>query len=211
MRTETRLIDITPPVRSGMAVFPGDAVYQSKPSFQIGPECPVNVAEFSVSYHCGAHADAPLHYDPHGATIDELDLDDFVGLARLIDARGEGPLCCPEDIKDQLPNSPPRILFRLAKRQDPMVWPTGFRSLAPSTLELLVERGVRLVGVDVPSVHPDTFRGLPAHMVARCNNMRILENLELSGVSSGDYELIALPMKLEDLDAAPVRAVLRFL
>lgn len=95
MRTETRLFDITPPVRSGMAGFPGDAVYQSKPTFRIGPECPVNVAEFSMSCHCGAHADAPLHYDPHGASIDQLDLDDFVGPARLIDARGEGPLCCP--------------------------------------------------------------------------------------------------------------------
>lgn len=211
MTTTMKLIDITPPVRSGMAVFPGDAVYQSKSTFQIGPDCPVNVAEFSMSCHCGAHADAPLHYDPQGASIDQLDLDDFVGPARLIDARGEGQLCCPEDIEDQLQNSPPRVLLRLSERLDPLVWPAGFRSLAPSALELLVARGVRLVGVDVPSVDPDTSKDLPSHMVACRNNLRILENLELSSVPPGDYELIALPMKLEGLDAAPVRAVLRSL
>ncbi len=205
----TRLIDITPPVRAGMAVFPGDAPCNVTQTFAIGPDCPVNVTEVSLSTHCGAHADAPLHYDATGKSIDELDLEEFIGPARVIDARGTGALCQPDEIATQLEGAPRRVLLRLADRLDPMVWPAGFRTLAPETMELLSERGVRLVGVDVPSVDPDTSKELPSHRVAQRKDLRILENLVLSDVEPGDYELIALPMKLEGLDAAPVRAVLR--
>ncbi|WP_417666356.1 arylformamidase [Roseibium sp.] len=205
----TKLIDITPSVRAGMAVFPGDAPCKVAQTFAIGPECPVNVTEVSFSTHCGAHADAPLHYDETGKSIDQLNLDDFVGPARVIDARGNGSLCQPDEIAAQLEGVPPRVLLRLEDQIDPMVWPKGFRTLAPETMELLAQKGVRLIGVDVPSVDPETSKELPSHMVAREKDLRILENLVLFHVEPGDYELIALPMKLEGLDAAPVRAVLR--
>ena len=208
MRT---LIDITPPIRAGMAVFPGDAPCKVAQTFAIGLECPVNVTEVSFSTHCGAHADAPLHYDPQGKSIDQLDLEDFIGPARVIDARGAGPLCMPEEIEAALVGSPSRVLLRLADTIDPMVWPAGFRALAPETMELLAERHVKLVGVDVPSVDLDTSKDLPSHKVAQRKDLRILENLVLSGVKTGDYELIALPIRLEGLDAAPVRAILRTL
>ena len=74
-----------------MGVFPGDAAFAVSQTFTIGPDCPVNVASFAMSTHCGAHVDAPLHYDPEGASIDMLDLGDFIGPARVIDARGNGP------------------------------------------------------------------------------------------------------------------------
>lgn len=74
---------------------------------------------------------------------------------------------------------------------------------------MLAARGVRLVGVDVPSVDPETSKELPSHMVFLRHDMRILENLALWEADFGDYELIAPPLKLEGLDAAPVRAVLR--
>jgi arylformamidase len=203
------LIDISPPLRVGMGVFPGDAVFQTAPTFTIGPNCPVNVAEIAMSTHCGAHADAPLHYDPNGASIDQLDLADFIGPARVIDARGENPLCGFDEIAAALDGAPPRLLFRLMDRLDPMVWPTGFRALAPDAVERLALRGVRLIGVDVPSVDPETSKELPSHMVCRAHDIRIVENLMLADVAPGDYELIALPLKLAGLDAAPVRAVLR--
>lgn len=206
-----KLIDITPPVRAGMAVFPGDAPCKTSNTFAIGPECPVNVTEVSMSTHCGAHADAPLHYDAKGKSIDQLDLADFIGPVRVIDARGTGALCHPDEIAAALDGVPSRVLLRLADEIDPMVWPEGFRTIAPETLELLVEKGVRLIGVDVPSVDPETSKDLPTHMVARRHDVRILENLALAGVEPGDYELIALPLKLAGLDAAPVRAVLRLL
>jgi arylformamidase len=203
------LIDISPSLRVGMGVFPGDAVFQTARTFTIGPGCPVNVAEIAMSTHCGAHADAPLHYDAQGASIDQLDLADFIGPARVIDARGANSLCGFDEISDALEGAPPRLLFRLMDRLDPMVWPAGFRTLAPETVERLALGGTRLIGVDVPSVDPETSKDLPSHMVCRVHDLRIIENLVLADVVPGDYELIALPLKLAGLDAAPVRAVLR--
>lgn len=203
------LIDISPSLRVGMGVFPGDAAFAVSRTFTIGPDCPVNVASFAMSTHCGAHVDAPLHYDPEGASIDRLDLGDFIGPARVVDARGNGPLCSYEEIVSALDGAPPRLLFRLADRGDQLGWPTGFRSLAPETVERLALRGIRLIGVDVPSVDPETSKDLPSHMVCRRHDIRIVENLVMAHVTPGDYELIALPLKLSGLDAAPVRAVLR--
>jgi arylformamidase len=203
------LIDISPALRVGMGVFPGDALFRTANIFTIGPGCPVNVAEIAMSTHCGAHADAPLHYDPDGASIDQLDLADFIGPSRVIDARGEGPLCGFDEISASLDGAPPRLLFRLMDRLDPMVWPTGFRALAPDAVERLALLGVRLIGVDVPSIDPETSKELPSHMVCRAHDLRIIENLVLADVAPGDYELIALPLKLRGLDAAPLRAVLR--
>jgi arylformamidase len=203
------IVDISPLLRIGMGVFPGDAAFRSARTFSIGPDCPVNVAEIAMSTHCGAHADAPLHYDPDGASIDRLDLADFIGPARVIDARGNDPLCGFDDISAALEGAPPRLLFRLMDRLDPMVWPTGFRALAPDAVRRLALGGTRLIGVDVPSIDPETSKELPSHMVCRAHDLRILENLVLADVAPGDYELIALPLKLSGLDAAPVRAVLR--
>jgi arylformamidase len=203
------LIDISPGLRVGMGVFPGDAEFTTSQTFAIGPDCPVNVASFAMSTHCGAHVDAPLHYDAAGASIDNLDLNDFIGPARVIDARGSDPLVGFETIASALDGAPPRLLFRLMDRGDQLAWPTGFRALAPDAVERLALRGTRLIGVDVPSVDPETSKELPSHMVCKRHDIRIVENLVLAGVAPGDYELIALPLKLMGLDAAPVRAVLR--
>src|SRR5260370_35554697 len=110
------LIDISPLLRVGMGVFPGDAAYRAALTFTIGPDCPVNVAEIAMSTHCGAHADAPLHYDPNGASIDRLDLAAFIGPARVIFARGHNSLCGFAEISGSLDWAPPRLLFRLMAR-----------------------------------------------------------------------------------------------
>jgi len=152
------LIDISPALRVGMGVFPGDAPFEVSQTFSIGPDCPVNVASISMSTHCGAHVDAPLHYDARGASIDRLDLGDFVGPARVIDARGTDALCGYDEIASALDGAPPRLLFKLMDRGDALDWPTGFRALAPEMVERLALRGTRLIGVDVPSVDPETSK-----------------------------------------------------
>src|SRR5665213_37514 len=170
------LIDISPALRVGMGVFPGDAPFQTAQTFAIGPDCPVNVASIAMSTHCGAHVDAPLHYDSAGASIDMLDLGDFIGPARVIDARGAGQLCQFDEIAAALDGAPPRLLFRLMDRLDPMVWPSGFRALAAEAVERLAARGTQLIGVDVPSVDPETSKDLPTHMVCHRHDIRIVEN-----------------------------------
>lgn len=207
----SRLIDISQPVRAGIAGFPGDTAYAEAPHFAIGPGCPVNVARITMSTHCGTHADAPLHYAAGGAPIGALALEPYVGPCRVIDARGPGALCAPNDIARHLDGAPPRILLRLADTLDPAVWPSGFRALSSALVEMLAARGVVLVGIDTPSVDPETSKDLPAHTAARTADMRLLENLVLADVVPGDYELLALPVNLAGLDAAPVRAVLRTL
>ncbi|MEI7598037.1 MAG: arylformamidase [Aestuariivirga sp.] len=203
------IIDITQGLSPGMAGFPGDAEYEEGWTFKLGPDCPVNVSRVSFSVHCGTHADAPLHYDANGATAAALPLEPYIGPCRVIDARGAGPLCEPADIAAALEGAPPRILLRLMDVLDPKVWPTGFRAIAAETVELLASKGVVLFGIDTPSVDPETSKTLAAHHACRKADMRILENLALSHVEPGDYELIALPLKFENLDASPVRAVLR--
>ena len=203
------IIDISQPLSPGIVVFPGDAAYAESWTFRLGPDCPVNVSRVAFSVHCGTHADAPLHYDRNGAAVGALSLEPFIGPCRVIDARGNGNLCMPEDVAAKLDRAPPRILLRLAHASDPKIWPTGFRALSPALIELLAARGVSLVGIDTPSVDPETSKDLPAHHAARKADMRILENLVLAHVVPGDYELIALPLKFDNLDASPVRAVLR--
>lgn len=207
----SRIIDISQPLGPGMAGFPGDAAYRETQTFRIGPNCPVNVAQVSLSVHCGTHADAPLHYAADGKPIGALELEPFMGPCRVIDARGLGPLCESSQIEKQLRDAPPRILLRLSDGFDPHVWPTGFRALSADTIGMLASRGVRLVGIDTPSVDPETSKDLPAHTAALRADMRILENLVLTHVAPGDYELIALPLRFSNLDASPVRAVLRTL
>jgi hypothetical protein len=142
------LIDISPLLRVGMGVFPGDAAYRAAQTFTIGPDCPVNVAEIAMSTHCGAHADAPLHYDPDGASIDMLELADFIGPARVIDARGRNSLCGFDEISAALDGAPPRLLLRLMDRLDPMVWPNG-----------LSRAGSRYSGAPGPSRYASHWRG----------------------------------------------------
>ncbi|MBL8907210.1 MAG: arylformamidase [Rhizobiales bacterium] len=192
-----------------MAGFPGDAAYEEARTFRIGPNCPVNVARVSLSVHCGTHADAPLHYAAGGTPIGSLDLEPFIGPCRVIDARGARPLCEPQEIESDLADAPSRILLRLTDGFDPHVWPAGFRALSAATIGMLASRGVRLVGIDTPSVDPETAKDLAAHNAALRAGMRILENLVLRHVEPGDYELIALPLRFANLDASPVRAVLR--
>jgi arylformamidase len=203
------IIDISQPVTPGISGFPVDTVYTEDFVARIGPQCPVNVGRFTTSTHCGTHADAPLHYDVQGAPIGALPLEPFIGLCRVIDARGPEPLLGPETVLPHLRNAPPRILLRLVEAADPNRWHAGFRALAAGTVELLARHGVVLVGIDTPSVDPETSKELPSHHAARKADMRILENLVLSHVEPGNYELIALPLKLNSLDASPVRAVLR--
>jgi arylformamidase len=203
------IIDISQALSPGMAGFPGDAPYEERNTFTIGPNCPVNVARLSLSVHCGTHADAPLHYSSGGAAIGRLPLEPFMGPCRVIDARAAAPLAHTDHIARQLDNAPPRILLRLMDDLDPHVWPAGFRALSGDLIDHLSSLGVILVGVDTPSIDPETSKELPAHRAALRNDMRILENLVLAHVPPGEYELIALPLNLRNLDAAPVRAILR--
>jgi arylformamidase len=207
----TRIWDISAPVTTGSPVFPGDTPYAQTWSATLGVDCPVNVGCITMSPHVGAHADAPLHYDPHGAPIGALDLDPYIGRCRVIHAIDAGPLVEWNHIEHALQNLPPRVLVRTYDRAPVDRWDPNLAAYAPRTIERLAALGVQLVGIDTASIDPASSKTLDSHQVIRRLNLRVLENLVLDDVPEGDYELIALPLKLMTADASPVRAVLRTL
>lgn len=204
-----KLWDISPPVHAGSPVFPGDTAYRQQWVASIGPGCPVNVSAITLSPHVGAHADAPLHYDPAGAPIGDVDLHTFIGPCRVIHAMGCGPLVLPEHIAHAMQQLPHRVLVRMYTRMPQDTFDDALPAFAPETIALLADHGVWLVGTDSASVDPASSKTLDAHQVLRQRGLRVLENLWLDDVPEGDYELIALPLRLTTADASPVRAVLR--
>jgi arylformamidase len=205
-----RVWDISPPISPATPAFPGDTVYTQRWNAQIGPGCPVNVSAITMSPHLGAHADAPLHYARDHVAIGYVDLDPFLGRCRVIHAIERGALISPEHLAHAADHIPPRVLVRTCTRA-PNVWSPAFAAFAPETITWLAGLGVRLVGIDSQSVDPADSKTLESHQQLLTHDMRVLENLVLDDVAPGDYELIALPLKLVNADASPVRAVLRSL
>ncbi|MCJ0764215.1 arylformamidase [Variovorax terrae] len=203
--------DISPPVLAGSPVFPGDTPYTQRWSATLGPGCPVNVSALTLSPHVGAHADAPLHYDPQGAAIGSVDLSPYLGRCRVIHAIGCGPLVRWVHLAHALHQLPPRVLVRTYDRMPVDRWDPQLAAYAPDTVARLAALGVTLIGIDTASIDPADSKTLDSHQVIRRHGLRVLENLVLDDVPEGDYELIALPLKLMTADASPVRAVLRAL
>lgn len=206
----TRLWDISPTVSPDSPIFPGDEPYSLRWTAQLSPDCPVNLSALTLSPHVGAHADAPLHYANGVADAATVDLDAYLGPCRVIHAIGCGPLIRIEHLQHAAQDLPPRVLVRCCERADE-TWNADFTAYAPETVEWLAARGVRLIGLDTPSVDPATSKTLDSHQQLLRLNLRVLENLVLDEVPEGDYELIALPLKLAGACASPVRAVLRSL
>jgi arylformamidase len=210
--TTPKLWDISPPVHADSPVFPGDARYGQRWAATLGPGCPVNVSTLTLSPHTGAHADAPLHYDAQGATVGALDLAPYLGPCRVIHAVGVRPLVQWHHLEHAIDaRLPPRVLVRTYARMPIDRFDDDLPAYAPDTIERLTDRGVVLVGIDSASIDPAASKTLDSHQVIRRRGLRVLENLMLDDVPEGDYELIALPLKLTTADASPVRAVLRAL
>jgi arylformamidase len=206
------LWDISPPVREGVPVFPGDTPFRQQWAATLQPGCPVNVSTLTLSPHTGAHADAPLHYDAGGAAVGTLDLAPYLGPCRVIHAVDVRPLVEWRHLAHAVDAAlPPRVLVRTYARMPVDRWDGALAAYAPETIERLADLGVRLVGIDTASIDPAESKTLDSHQVIRRRDLRVLENLVLDDVPEGDYELIALPLKLVDCDASPVRAILRSL
>lgn len=208
-----RIWDISPPIDENAAVFPGDTVYSQRLHFSLSTDCPVNVNSITFSPHTSAHADAPLHYAAGGATSGDLDLAAYLGRCRVIHCIDVGPLVQPAHLAHAMANLPERVLIRTSRAasQD---W-GSFTALAGESIAYLATHSIAnrllLVGLDTPSVDPATSQTLPSHQMLHQLDLRVLENLVLDDVPEGDYELIALPLKLVRADASPVRAILRSL
>lgn len=206
-----RLIDLSRPLYTGAPHWPGDTPTEYHLNTRIDQGASCNAGRVTMSLHNGTHADAPYHYNDRGATIEALPPELFVGPARVIDARGQSTLgerlFAGLGLADFAET--PRILFRTDAWTDPERFPTHWPLLERGLPAWLAARGVRLIGLDVPSVDELTSKDLPLHHEVDTAGIVILESLDLREAGPGVYELIALPLKLRGGDGSPVRAVLR--
>ena len=205
------IIDISPTIHQGLPVWPGDAPVVFERTATIGPDSPANVSKISMSSHTGAHADAPFHFDPGGMAIDEVPLETYLGPCRVIHVIGTHGAIQPEQIAARLDDCPPRVLLRTCAVAPRDRWDSDFCTVAPATVDLLAAHGVKLIGIDTPSLDAESAAVMHAHLAVCRHRMVILEGLVLNAAEERDYELIALPLKLAGLDASPLRAVLRSL
>lgn len=217
-----RTWDISPSLTPDIAVFPGDTPLRRTVLLRREDGEPITLSTLRSTVHLGAHVDAPLHYGTDAPSIEAVPLDRLIGPCRVVrpdPASARGGRITAAGLAEALarveagPTAgaglPPRVLVATGSYPDPTRWTDEFLALDPAAVRRLAEVGVRTVGVDTPSVDLAASKDLPAHATFLRHDVTILEGLVLDGVPEGDYELIALPLKLVGFDASPVRAVLR--
>jgi arylformamidase len=202
-----RLIDISPPLSPRSAVWPGDVPFQQDYALRIDQGANLDLSSITTTVHVGAHTDGPSHYAAGAPGIGERSLDLYYGPCQVLTAHvARGARIQPGDLGGRI--RAPRVLLRTGTFPDPERCDTDFAALSPALVHHLAERGVRLVGIDTPSVDPFESKALESHQAIHQHDMAILEGIVLDGVPDGLYTLIALPLRIPGADASPVRAVL---
>jgi arylformamidase len=203
-----RLYDITHPLSVSTAHWPGDTPFNLAFTARLTQGESVNLSKVTLSPHNGTHADAPYHYDETGARMDQVEPERYIGPARLVALEGRR-LIDVSDLASLGLAGVERLLVRTGSCPDPTRFHPDFTAFTAAAIRYLAEQGVRLLGTDAHSVDPMESKDLEAHHACGAAGILIVENLNLAGVPAGDYELIALPLKLVGADGSPIRAVLR--
>ena len=203
------ILDISILVQPGTPEWPGDVPFTCGWSARIEQGASVNLSHVGGSPHVGTHADAPLHVRDDWPATDQLPLEPFLGPAVVLDLTHApaGPLTIDAD--DERLMGCERLLLRTDRTIAEGAFPDAWPVLSAASAILLAASGVKLVGVDAPSVDERESKTLEVHRALFSGGAYVLENLDLRGVAEGRYDLVALPLRLGGLDAAPVRAVLR--
>lgn len=204
-----KIWDISQVLQPEMPMWPGEAALALHRNAEISAECPVNVGAIEMPLHAGTHADAPFHYHAQGLGSAECDLGPYIGACVLLDVRHAQGRVEPGDIDWAALGVAERVIFRTYDRFPIDRWDSDFTAIAPAVVARLRVAGVRLVGTDAASLDPQESKTMDAHHEIQAGDMRILEGFVLDDVPAGRYELIALPLKIAQADASPVRAILR--
>jgi arylformamidase len=204
------IYDISRTISPRTHVWPGDTRYTPAHVMRRSDGSSVNLTTLTMSAHTGTHADAYYHYEDDGEHPLAMPLDAFIGPAQVVTvSQREGPLY-PRDFEHVGLESVQRLLVHshVSDLGDDQ-WPETFPYLSVELVEWLAARGARLIGLDSPSVDAFDSKELPCHHALKRLNMVNLETVQLRGVPDGEYELIALPLKLDLACGSPVRAILR--
>lgn len=207
MSDQRRLLDVSVETRPGTPEWPGDTPFGCGWTARIAGGSSVNLSSLTMSPHVGTHADAPLHVRDGAPASETLRLEAFVGPALILDVAGP-PRDLGEELLERVPATTRRLLLRtrasIARGAFPEDWP----AITPRLARELVSRGLWLLGVDAPSVDRRESRTLDVHHALFDAGACVLENLDLADAPLGECSLLALPLRVAGLDAAPVRAVL---
>lgn len=202
-----KIWDISPAISAQTAVFPGDAPFSRQTSLSFAQGNHLTLSAISTTLHIGAHADASNHYHANGQGIDQRPLESYLGDCQVIEVNlPRGARILPKDFSEKIQAT--RILFRTNSFPNPDRWNGDFNSLSPELVDFLADHKVVLVGIDTPSVDPADSKDLESHQAIFRRNLAVLEGIILNQVTPGTYTLIALPLRLKDADASPVRAIL---
>jgi arylformamidase len=207
-----RIIDVSLPVGPDLLTWPGDPGVRIDPAKRIDRGDSSNVSELHLGSHTGTHVDPPVHFLPGERSIDELDLDVFFGPALVADLR-EAEAIGSAELKDlELPPGTERLLCRTRNSQLwsrlPAAFPDDYVAVTEDGARWLVDRGMRLVGVDFLSVEKSVSGDHPVHRMLLGGGTVIVEGLNLSRVEPGSYTLACFPLRIARGDGAPARAVL---
>jgi arylformamidase len=198
------IIDVSVPVRPGMVTYPGDPPVVLERVRSIADGAGYNLSRLDLGVHSGTHVDAPLHFVANGASVEAFPLDVLIGPARVADVTAaEGPIRAGD--VDVLPEGVERVLL---KTRNSELWgresfSAEFVSLDAEGARVLVDRGVKLVGIDYLSIGDEE-----AHRVLLEAGVMAIEGLDLRGVEPGEYQLICAPLKLVGAEGAPARTLL---
>jgi arylformamidase len=205
------IYDISLPISESLATWPGDSPTKITQPRHLDRGDNATITRLQMSAHAGTHVDAPAHFIRGGAGVETLDLNVLVGTALVADARDADALTADILAEMAIPLGADRVLFR-TRNSD--LWARGenkfvedFVAITEDGARWLVERGIRLVGVDYLSVAP-YGASAPTHQRLLCAGVVLVEGLNLSDVSPGMYQFVCLPLKIVGCDGAPARAIL---
>lgn len=208
------ILDISPRVSPTLGVWPGDVPFRRDVALDLDQGDHLTLSSITATLHLGAHADAQSHYRRGAADIAARSLDLYFGPCEVVTPLPRPFPRATRILPEHLPGGAsfrpraPRVLFRTLTFPDPDDFTTDFASLSPELIDLLAPQGVRLVGLDTPSVDPFDSKLLETHQALARHDVANLEGLVLAHVEDGLYTLVALPLRLEGCDASPVRAAL---
>ncbi len=205
-------IDITLPIRSNMISWPSDPAIKISKYKSIKNGDSSNVSILTLGSHTGTHIDAPRHFFDNGVTVDKMPTDIMMGIAQVIEIKDRSAVCVRE-LKLKKIRYGQRIILR-TRNSKTQWWKKNFSEnfvfLTLAAAEYLLVRGVKMVGVDCLSVggygHPDSKA---VHRALLSKGIWIIEGLDLTKISSGSYDMLCLPLKIYQGDAAPVKVLLR--
>ena len=211
-----KIWDISRTLSDDLAEWPGDEPFHFRLSRKIAEGQSVNLGAIGMSVHSGTHADAEFHFDTNGESIEKAPLEIYLGRAAVVDLTQafsqskEKHLITVEDLQshsEEIAESS-RLLVKTGRWSDSTVFPNQIPVIAANVPSWLQKNGVKLLGLDLPSVDEIDSKSLPNHHALAGSEIAIVESLNLSGVAPGIYNFAALPLKIAGGDGAPMRAVL---